>query len=352
MIDFSTRATRAGTRGLVVLAIGSCFALMPGHRSAHADGQIGHEAHRYYQKARHRHQKAKVTVATGAPTGEIRPGGTYNWPYSVTNKGPVAAKAVTFATLPNQNLKVVSGGQECVWQGPGKLVCRLGGLKKGETKSGIMTATVAPNAAPGSTLASPVTVSWHNSPEAQSSAASFPPVKVVPATDLAVVNKAPRSVRPGQAIPYQVTVTNKGASPAQNVVVRNSLPGKPPVRVRSVGACAARGMTYVCQLGAIPPGKSITVALPAKTRAGAAPGKIPCLSTVASSTLDVNMANNSASCMTRVVTRHLPHTASLNVRRLPATGDSSALLAQAGLGLFGVGLIFLRIGRPRRREDG
>ncbi|MCO5970596.1 hypothetical protein [Actinoallomurus soli] len=282
MIDFSGRATRAGTRGIAAAAAVSCFTIMPqltSHEPAHADGPGGPSARAHDHRAAGRERGArpggreyeladgdrdpasqhgassdrnhdaagrdhrpaggardekglipprpKIIFDTRAPQSAVVPGRTYTWPYSVTNTGSAPVRNVTLTTTPNHDLKIIALPPKCGWHGR-DLICRIGVLPGRQTRHGGLTATVDPRTPNGRTLSSPARISWDGRPGSTTREMAFPPVTASQPTDLAVTgDDLPEIVRPGGEVPYEITVTNEGPVTAEAVVVRSSVANDP-----------------------------------------------------------------------------------------------------------------------------
>jgi Domain of unknown function DUF11 len=233
MIGTSGRAARTGTRGLAVVATLSFFAITPqivSNDSARADGPVGSGNQHYYAPAPHRaaaerkrHRVSRVELGTAAPSSAIVAGGTYNWPYSVTNAGPVPAKQAVFSAVLSPWLKLVNASQQCRRVSAHQFACTLGTLGNGQTKIGMVTATVATNAPVGTRVASPASVSWHNSPEERTRTGSLPGIVVAGASPA--------------ASPSSPAAASPSASPSVPAAVSPSVsPGAPAAASPSVSA--------------------------------------------------------------------------------------------------------------------
>lgn len=236
MIDISGRAVRAGIRSITAVATASCFAVMPqvaGSAYAHTGGAAArahdhatphrdHDGREVRDQARDQGRdpgrgRADVVVDTRGPRGAIVPGRTYKWPFEVTNRGSVPARDVALTARPDKNLKVLAAPPKCRWRHSGPLVCRIGLLSQGQTRRGEITATVVPRARTGKALSNPIQVSWRNAPNAaQRMSGEFPPVAVSPGADI------PAPVADG-AVPYPLTVTERGPVTSESVVVRSPI---------------------------------------------------------------------------------------------------------------------------------
>jgi LPXTG-motif cell wall-anchored protein len=114
--------------------------------------------------------------------------------------------------------------------------------------------------------------------------------------------------------------------------------------------CVAEGSGFVCPLGAIPPGTTRRLRLAVRARPHAHPGRLRCLSTVASGTPDENPANDTVACHTRNA-RPMSAPEHPGVNRLPHTGFPYGTVALAALGLAAAGFVLLWVGRTRRGEE-
>ncbi len=391
-----------GRRGLVLLAATSLLGVAPlvGQvRTAHADGPVwgwGRLHHRHHSAPhrphlrRHKPPKAaatmaRVTVSTNAPGVPILPGKTYSWPYAVTNRSPVKAAQVVFSAPLPKSLAFVSAEQNCAWQGTAA-VCGLGALGPGQTRTGVITAQVAANVAPGETISSPAVVRW----DTAQTTTHFPAVRVASTADLSVVKSGPAVVRPGKPASYDITVRNNGPAAAQSVVLHDSTesPSRNGVTVTPLDTGGTKcttaqrdtGATLVCDVGALQVGQARSMVVQVVPGPKVRPGSvIQAPSEVGSPTFDTNLANNHAIAKTKVlpgvpVSRpamshgrtlihqgefrpgqgqfaHAPSYGGWRGRGgLPYTGAPVTAMLHGVAALVGTGLILYRLGRPRRRR--
>ncbi|HEX6468900.1 MAG TPA: hypothetical protein VF069_07355 [Streptosporangiaceae bacterium] len=234
-----SRRRACGARGIAVAAATALIGVVPLFgcgNSARADGPVGsasaRHAHRGGPPYRHRHPRVRLVATTTRPAGPVLPGRTYTWPFAVTNKGSASARGVTFVASLSKSLSFVSGQQNCSWRRRA-VVCRLGEIKPGRTKAGVVTAKVAPQARAGRPISARGHLTWSHSRWANRTMVTFHDVKVAEITDVAVTQTGPRRARPGRAIPYKVTVTNHGTVPARLVVLRDTA----AVASRAAAAC-------------------------------------------------------------------------------------------------------------------
>lgn len=407
---------RVAARSLVVLtavALPGVVPLLTAVDSASADGPVRAGAKRHYKTAKGRtahgrrggsaHHKIKIrpgghllggrrpaqatiSLGTSSPGVPVLPGRTYNWPFSVTNSGPVAAAPVTFTAPLPKSLEFVSAEQNCSFKGS-MAVCELGAMKPGETKMGMVTAKVSREAKPREAIGGTAAVTWGRSRVAR----AFPQVNVAETADVAVTKAGPALVRPGAVVPYEIKVRNQGSAIAQNVMLTDIVKAKAPVEVVDSGVgCSQRGAGTVCNVGALSIGQERTVSLRVRLGPSIKPGTvIQAPAKVTTSTVELNVANNEANVRTKVrggpykpgitvvKSRKLSEKANSGLTRsrggltgsragarpplggpptrgaaeLPRTGVESSLLTDVALGLVGTGLILLRLGRRRSRRD-
>ncbi len=188
------------------------------HKHDHDHDTAGRERARHDEGARPVRRHADLVVDTkGGPQGAVLPGRTYKWPYEVTNKGSLPAKDVALTATPDRSLKVLAIPPQCNWRRTGRLICRIGLLPQGQTKRGVITASVVPKAVTGRALTSPVQVTWRHAPAAALRTTAFPPARIYPAGKGSIAESA------ADRVPYPVMQTEHGPVTAEAVVVRSSV---------------------------------------------------------------------------------------------------------------------------------
>jgi hypothetical protein len=405
MIHMTRR--RFGARSLMVVPVTMLFAAVPAlapgvdaHAEARTEGRAGVASNRRHPPARHATTKTKrpvkrphagITLDIDAPNASVLPGKTYDWPFSVTNRGSDKVEHVTLAAPLSKHLDFVAGQDDCSWQRK-MAVCELGAMKHGQTKTGVLTAKVDGDACDGDAIGGSALVSWGSPSDHGRIEAAFPKVKVVEAADLSVVGTAPPEVRPGGTVPYEITVFNRGTVTAEHVMVRqvvrtvmeSATVERAPFTVTEADEpCAPRRTGVVCDLGSLEPGTSRAFHMNVRLNETAQPGMLinaPAL--VTSPTVDANKADNECSPETEVV-RQIPMRAAIPAQGpgervspegpgpgargargvpgaqpeapedaggLPHTGAPTRLFAGLALGLVGAGLVLMGLGRRRRRS--
>ncbi len=128
----------------------------------------------------------------------------------------------------------------------------------------------------------------------------YPTPAVQPAADLSIAKSdSPDPVIAGTALSYTVTVMNAGPSPAQNVVVTDTLPAGVTF-VSTVGCMNDPAGVPACNLGNVAVGVPVQYAINVTVDSGTL-GVITNQASVASSTIDPNSANNSTTQGTTVL---------------------------------------------------
>ena len=127
------------------------------------------------------------------------------------------------------------------------------------------------------------------------------------AADLSVRAQAPSHVRPGAAVPFDVTVRNAGPARARHVVVTANLPdGR--VRTENLGlfqwtSCTRSGDTLGCALGSLGPGEERRMRITLRPDGRLRPGTVLRAPVrVTSATRDPNLADNQVQATTTVGT--------------------------------------------------
>lgn len=128
--------------------------------------------------------------------------------------------------------------------------------------------------------------------------------------DLALTIAAtPNPVIAGNALSYQLTVTNTGPSVSRNVVLTDPIPSSEKVDSTSTSTPSSscdlqvNTNTVQCQLGDLDPGRSAVITIYVTVAAATPPGSIVDTASVTATTGDPATANNTASVTTPVITR-------------------------------------------------
>jgi uncharacterized repeat protein (TIGR01451 family) len=126
------------------------------------------------------------------------------------------------------------------------------------------------------------------------------------AADLSISKSADKTAKTGKSLTYTIHVTNNGPNPASAVMVNDALPaGTSFVSVNAPGAssCVTPALnstgTVSCSYSSLANGSSITLTLGVKVTAKGN-AQLNNTATVTTTTLDPNLANNSATATTKL----------------------------------------------------
>ena len=239
---------------------------------------------------------SKVDTPDPAVAGE-----TITYTLTATNNGPSQAAAVTIVdTLPaGVTVVVASLPADCV-EGVGTVTCTVSSLDALATATRTFTVTVDPGTPSGTVLTNTATVSSTTTDPDLGNQAAIAQTTIGTSADLSITKSAaPSPVVAGEPLSYTITVSNAGPSVAQAVTVTDTLPSglSNAVVASSLGGCLA----LPCLLGAIAPAGSATVTITADVDPGVTTDLVN-TAAVSSTTPDPDLANNSTTITTPVVT--------------------------------------------------
>ncbi|HEY3614864.1 MAG TPA: DUF11 domain-containing protein [Gaiellales bacterium] len=138
-------------------------------------------------------------------------------------------------------------------------------------------------------------------------------VAITSSADVAIVKTVvPLSTPAGVDVTYTLLVTNNGPSTAKGVQVSDPLPAGLAFVSVAPAACGLAGSSVTCALGDLAKGQSVSITVVAGIPAGTATGTKRNVATVASTTPDSNLANNSDDA---TVTITAPPLSRLQVRK-------------------------------------
>jgi uncharacterized repeat protein (TIGR01451 family) len=234
--------------------------------------------------------------------GPLSPIGKLTYVSTVSNGGPAAATGVVLTqTLPAGviNVSVAVAPGSCAFSPPGDHVtCNLGTLAAGATATA--TITVHPITIGAKAGTAKVTSPDPDPNPANNIATASVTITEVAISDVAVsMADGPDPLRVGMSLVYSVTVRNIGDDNAQNVMLRDALPtGATFVgATASQGSCGLSGGVVLCSLGGFNVGGTATVRIVVRP---STPGIMYNTVGVALTTVDPNVANNSATIATWV----------------------------------------------------
>ena len=243
-----------------------------------------------------------VVTKTAQPTPSVIAGQLLTYVVGVKNNGPSLARNVTMVdTLPPgvslNGTTISSGGGVCalIASPPNTLSCHLNDIAPGGSIVVYITVLVAPSVPDNTVIGNDASASSDASDPNGANNSAHVDVTVLAHADLAIVKTSDSDTyKASSTVAYTITVTNKGSSDAQAVVVTDNLPDtKQAIYTFDTGGCVFDGvLTLTCDLGTIPAGssKSINVYVLVK----GSKGQVVNTASVASATTDPVAANNTS----------------------------------------------------------
>lgn len=224
----------------------------------------------------------------------------------VSNRGPAnATNVVVIDTLPG-GLTFVGSSLACS-NSAGKLTCNLGNLAAGASVSFSVTIHVPSSGVGSSTITNTAIASSDQTDLNPGDNTTSAITNVIAQADLSIAKStAPNPVAAGTNLTYTIKVGNAGPSDAPGVVVMDTLPAGLTFAHSSPVGCV--GTTILtCNLGTLVSGANRAFAIVVKVPADFLSSRSLTTATVtntarvASSVLDPNLTNNTASVNTKVV---------------------------------------------------
>ncbi|MFO1495197.1 MAG: DUF11 domain-containing protein [Lysobacterales bacterium] len=252
--------------------------------------------------------QADLAVVLSDTPDPVIAGQSLSYAAVVTNTGPDAATDVA-VTLPlPAGTSFVSAGADaggsCTGSGP--VSCSWpGATANGASRTATLVVGVPANAASGSLISASATVSAASVDPDPTDNTATAGTAVTTAADLSVtITDSPDPAVAGTALSYSASLSNGGASDAQDATLVITLPaGVTPgsVSPSAGGNCAGIGTITCTWAGATPPTTARTVDISAIIAAAVAQGSVLSASAQASSTtVDPVSANNTATTTTTV----------------------------------------------------
>jgi uncharacterized repeat protein (TIGR01451 family) len=269
---------------------------------------------------------ANIVVTNSASPNPVQAGNNITYIITVTNNGPSATTTVTFNDAIPTNTAFLSFAQTgTAWSCPspgsgGKVTCTIAALPSGATSTFTLVVTVGSGTASGTIISDTASTSTATPDSNPSSNTATANVIVAGAGqyDLSVTKTgAPNPVTPGNNITYTLNFANNGPNSASNVVYTDTVPANTtfvsltiPAGVTcptlpAVGGTGAisccPGTGGVCSGAAVASGANAQLKLVVKVNSSTASGTtITNTATIAPTTNDVNVTNNTATATTIV----------------------------------------------------
>jgi uncharacterized repeat protein (TIGR01451 family) len=232
-------------------------------------------------------------------TSDALVGESFAYTITVVNWGPSLARGVEVTdVLPaGLNLNSVTPSQGfCV--GSSTVTCDLGDLAAGSSAT-INLSVTAPTAGTYSNTAS-VANQTPDSNLANNSATVTTTVAATATADVSISKSGAAGAALGESFGYTITIANGGPAQALGVEVTDVLPaGLSLVTLSSSQGVCSGSNTITCELGELATGSSVTINL---SVTASTEGTYINTASVTSQTSDSNLANNSATVTTTVVT--------------------------------------------------
>lgn len=263
---------------------------------------------------------ADVEVRKTGPA-TIEAGGTMTYTVTETNNGPDEATRVVLRDPLDESLVTVVTLPSGCTQAGGTIVCLVGTLAVGESKSFTFTVKVADDVPAGANIDNCASV---NSPAVN--VRTVGKVSCVETTvvapeiaDVEIVKAGPPIVATGGTITYTLTATNHGPDAAHDVTVTD--PTDPSlVTVTAAPGCAVAAGVVTCPVGTLAAGDTRVFTVTAVVNAGVATAFIRDCAQAYTSTLESDLTNNQ-SCVTTLVG---PSSDARSVIRVAKTGPAVA----------------------------
>jgi len=244
---------------------------------------------------------ADLSVAKIAAPDPVVAGTNLTYTITVGNAGPSAASNVVVKdTIPAEVsvLTVTPSIGSCTAGIPGNplqpLTCTIDSLAVSGSATITVVTKVNPNVPDGTVINNNATISGAVADANNANDSATAAVTVQAQADLVIAKTSDSATyKPSSTVAYTVMVTNDGPSDAQAVIVTDNLPTlKQAHYVSDTGGCTLSGYVLTCALGPMPAGTSRSFNI--YERINGNQGDVDNTASVASSTTDPNLANNTA----------------------------------------------------------
>ncbi len=198
---------------------------------------------------------------------------------TIANGGPDdAANVVLTDTLPSQVgfVSATPGQGSCAHDAANhRVTCNLGAMPSGASVGVTIVVHVPAAAAVGTAFRNDAIVrSDTDDPDTSNNSASAS-TTVEPYADLVLSKTAPSTVKAGELLSYQITVTNNGPNDADSVTVTDTLPSDVNFDAsQSDPNCNASGSTVICNQGTVSDGGQTSFAIVAGVPSNLASGTV------------------------------------------------------------------------------
>jgi uncharacterized repeat protein (TIGR01451 family) len=311
--------------------------------------------------------QSDLAITSSASPNPVSDSNNITYTQSVINSGPAASGTATFSDTIPANTTFVSFTVPPGWNcgatipavgGTGTISCTIASLAINATANFPLVVKVSQGVAPGTAISNTANINIPCSSASDPNCANnrvTTTVYVASATqaDVAIVKTAsPEPVNQGTNLTYTLQITNNGPAVAQGVTVSDPLPGE--VSFTSVsttqGLCTytVATTTVSCTLGSISVGGLAVVTINVSANTFSSSTLSTNTATVAATTSDPNLTNNSSSATSTIQSPTAVQLASF--RAVPRQGGGVLLEWKTREEIRNLGFHVFRLDGPGRQR--
>jgi uncharacterized repeat protein (TIGR01451 family) len=311
--------------------------------------------------------QSDLAITSSASPNPVSDSNNITYTQSVINNGPAASGTATFSDTIPANTTFVSFTVPPGWNcgatipavgGTGTISCTIASLAVNATANFPLVVKVSQGVAPGTAISNTANINIPCSSASDPNCANntvTTTVYVASATqaDVAIVKTAsPEPVNQGTNLTYTLQITNNGPAVAQGVTVSDALPGE--VSFTSVsttqGLCTytVATTTVSCTLGSISVGGLAVVTINVSANTFSSSTLSTNTATVAATTSDPNLTNNSSSATSTIQSPTAVQLASF--RAVPRQGGGVLLEWKTREEIRNLGFHVFRLDGPGRQR--
>ncbi|HHW84988.1 MAG TPA: DUF11 domain-containing protein, partial [Chloroflexi bacterium] len=196
-------------------------------------------------------------------TASVIAGERVTYTLVITNNGPATATAVSVVDALPADVSFVSAAANISATCNSGVTCLLGDLGVNAPVTITIVGVVASDVMSGTTLVNRAQVASANPESDPVNNTASASTGVTVDDELSIRKVGPATVRPEQAIAYQIVVSNTGSSDATNVVVSDTLPSgvENAIAAASQGNCTIVGNLLTCTIARLAAGEQLFIAV-------------------------------------------------------------------------------------------